>query len=449
MLRTSLPARRTRFGSKFALAVALASGTVIGATGIATPAYAQKQDYSKGFVEAYAPVADAVNAEGADIEAQKANIPAIVSAVKTEDDRFAAGQLILSMGSKSKDPALQRQGLEMMLQSGKVPAEQVGQFQFFVGNLAYQEKDYEAARTALKAAADAGYTENDPQGLIIESYFAEGKNAEGVSYLENVVKQRQAAGQQVPDNWLLRGLKVAYENSLADESVTLSSLLVKNTPTQQNWVNGLQVVRATHDWDDPASLDFLRLMRATNTLTTQRDYIDYIEAADARMLPNEVLSLVNEGIEAGVVPADETYFSEAKSIAQDRAEDDREATMDLVDEANSAADGVTARGAADSFMSFDDYANAEKMYQVALQKGGVDNERVLTRLGIVQIKQGKYDEGKATLAKVTGPRKAIAEMWSTYADVEANGGVQAVPAQAPAQQPAAAPAAETPAETSN
>ena len=446
MLRKSLPASRKRFGSKFALAAALASGTFVAASGIATPAYAKekpakaaKQDYSKGFVAAYSPVADAVNAEGADIAAQKANIPAIVSAVETEDDRFAAGQLILSMGSKSQDPALQRQGLEMMLKSGKVPAEQIGQFQFYVGNLAYQAKDYAAARTALMAAVEQGYTENDPEGLIVESYFAEGNANEGIAYLEKVVNARKAAGQEVPDNWLLRGLKVAYENKLPEASVALSRMLVESNPTQQNWLNGLQVVRATHDFDDQASLDFLRLMRVTDTLSTQRDYIDYIEAADPRMMSNEVLSLLDKGMKAGTVSSTETYFTEAKSIAQDRAADDRKEAPKLVDDAQKAANGVTARGVADTFLSFDDYANAEKMYQLALQKGGVDNERVLTRLGISQVQEGKYAEGKATLAKVTGPRAPIAQMWSAYADVQANGGTQpAAPAAAPA--PAETPA---------
>ena len=60
---------------------------------------------------------------------------------------------------------------------------------------------------------------------------------------------------------------------------------------------------------------------------------------------------------------------------------------------------------------------------MALAKGGIDAEkdRVMTRLGIAQIDEGKYAEAKATLAKVGGPRAAIAQLWAIYADQKAAG----------------------------
>ncbi|MCP5383969.1 MAG: hypothetical protein H6913_05075 [Altererythrobacter sp.] len=56
------PFRRT--GSNFAMAIALATGTMVATAGIALPVYAKekkndkepKADYSKGFVAAYTPV---------------------------------------------------------------------------------------------------------------------------------------------------------------------------------------------------------------------------------------------------------------------------------------------------------------------------------------------------------------------------------------------------------
>ncbi|MXO64424.1 hypothetical protein [Altericroceibacterium endophyticum] len=433
MLRMSLPVRRKAhkgLGSKIAMAMALAGGTVAGA-GIATPAFAQ--DYSKAFVKTYKPVADIVNAEGGDVASQKPNIPAVIAAIETEDDRFAAGQLILSMGSKLTDPSLQRQGLELMLASGKTPAEQVGQFQFYVGNFAYQAGDYAAAREALNAAAAAGYTDNDPEALIIESYFAEDQNKAGLDYLKQAVTARMDAGREVPDNWLLRGLKVAYENDMAAEATDIAALLAENNPTEQNWTNGLQVVRALNDFEGQEMLDVMRLMRATGSMTTQRDYIEYVEAADARRMANEVLAVLQEGEAAGLVPADEPFFNDAKSTAQERAASDREGASELLADAQSADTGVTALGAADLFMSFDDYANAEKMYALAVEKGGVDKNRALTREGIAQAMQGESDAARATLQQVTGNRAPIAEMWIAYVDAN-----DAPAAPAPAATPATA-----------
>jgi hypothetical protein len=59
------------------------------------------------------------------------------------------------------------------------------------------------------------------------------------------------------------------------------------------------------------------------------------------------------------------------------------------------------------------------MFQLALEKGGVDRDRVLTRLGIAQANQGKGDAAKATLAQVSGARAPVARMWSAYVDSRA------------------------------
>jgi hypothetical protein len=197
----------------------------------------------------------------------------------------------------------------MMLQSGKVPPEQVGQFQFFVGNLAYAEQDWAAARTALQAAIAAGYTQDDPEGLIAETYFSEGQAAQGLTFLRDVVDRRAAAGQNVPENWLLRGLRVAYEGNLPDQATEFSAQLVSQYPTERNWLQSLQVVDAMNSLEPQAQLDLLRLMMTTGALTERREFVNYIEAADVRVMSNEVLRVLQRGIEAGVFAADDTYYS--------------------------------------------------------------------------------------------------------------------------------------------
>jgi hypothetical protein len=59
------------------------------------------------------------------------------------------------------------------------------------------------------------------------------------------------------------------------------------------------------------------------------------------------------------------------------------------------------------------------MFALALQKGGVDRDQTLTRLGIAQVQQGKNAEAKGTFAQVSGTRTAVARMWTAYADSRA------------------------------
>src|SRR5688572_10722690 len=103
-----------RFVSAAAMAFSLAGGAVVATAVTFAPALAQREqkaNNSKAFVEAYQPVAEIVNAEGGDLNAAKAQVPAVLAAVETPDDRNVAGNLLLLLGNKLKDPALQRQGL--------------------------------------------------------------------------------------------------------------------------------------------------------------------------------------------------------------------------------------------------------------------------------------------------------------------------------------------------
>ena len=85
------------------------------------------------------------------------------------------------------------------------------------------------------------------------------------------------------------------------------------------------------------------------------------------------------------------------------------------DARKASATEATVTGAADALLSYGEPANAEELYTIALGKPGADMPRVLTRLGIAQVDQGKYAAAQETFAKVTGKRQPIARLWSSYA----------------------------------
>jgi tetratricopeptide (TPR) repeat protein len=412
---------RKRSASSIAMALALATGTAVAVAGFASPAYAQKKpkapkvEYSKPFVAAYEPVAKAFEAvaEGGDYAAIKAQFPGVVSAIGNEDDRYAAGQFGLTLGNKAKDTALQQQGLELMLASGKVAPEQIGQFQFFVGNLAYQAKDYAKARTALEAALAAGYVDDQAQALVMESYFGSGATNEGLAYLSKVVADRQAAGTAVPESWVVRGLAMAYKAKAAAQTNDLAALLVSTNPTPANWQASLQVVREVNQWSPEEVVDLGRLMMISGGMKADYDLAEYLEAADPRKLPNEVISALDAATAAGVIPANAPRFAEFRQIAQERAAADRADAAKAAGQAQ--ATGTAALGTGDLLLSVGNYAAAEAMYQQAIDKGGVDANRALTRKGIAQVRQGKTAEAKATFAQVQGTRVPLAKMWAIYA----------------------------------
>lgn len=406
----------------FTLSLAAGAAAVTGLS--ASPALAQRQQQqkpnnSRAFAEAYQPIADIVNA-GGDISGVKAQLPSVVAAIETADDRFSAGNLILLVGNKLGDQTLQRQGLELMVESGRADPAQLGQLQYFIGSLAYEAEDWAASRAALRAAISAGYTQDNVEGLIAESYFKEGLNQEGLDYLKGLIEGREAAGETVPDNWLLRGLQVAYQARLGDAATEWSAMLVSHSPTADNWLKALQVVGQVSLVDDPqVRLDLLRLMALTDSLSDRREYISYIEAADPRIMANEVAKVLDAGVRAGVFSNGDEYYAEIRRVVDERAPVDRADAPQLAAEARAAPAGRPAQNAGDVYLSLGSYAEAEEMYALALEKGGVDRDQLLTRLGIAQVYQGKYAEARATFSQVTGARAPVARMWTAYVESRA------------------------------
>ncbi len=428
---THFAPRRPRAGlaSSLAMAVRLAAGSLGASAMLAAPAAAQdeeepKQDYSEGFVTIYQPLAEQLNAEGANVAAVTGQIPQLVAAVQTADDRFAAGNLILSAGNKANDPQMQRQGLELMVASGKADPAKIGQLQYFIGTLAFNAKDYAAARQALEASQAAGYTatDNDIRELIAETYFAVDDTEGAIAYIDRASGEYRSAGQQVPERWLLRSLQSAYDTDRAELANEIIPELLAAYPSDRNWQNSLQVVAQLNDFTDQQRLDLLRLMREAGALSERADFVRYIEAADPRVMSNEVNSVLAAGVAAGQLQPGEAYYQEVKNIADSRASQDRRNAPTMIREAQSQGDPRYAAEAGDLLYSIDDYAQAEAMYQLALEKNHPERDTMLTRLGISQAKQGKLAEAQASFDQVSGARETIAEMWSLYAQSRMQGG---------------------------
>lgn len=438
---------RKRTGSHFALALALAASGALGAVALETPAQAQDEEaaqpnYTEGFVKAYQPLATRIEAKE-DPAALKAEIPALKAAVQSDDDRFVAGQAIYSIGTNAKDVALQREGLEMMLDSGKVPAEQKGLNLFAAGQLAYQAEDFASARARFEQAIAAGYDDPSAQGLLAESYFAEENYAAGLDSLTQAIAAQEAAGATIDEAWIQRGFAVSYNNQLGDKAAEFAKLYVTHYPSADVWGDAIAVQRSFFDYDDQALLDLMRLAERTQSLRSERDYVDYISAADPRRLPAEVGRIVEAGLAANMLNASDVLVSEAKSTAESQSASAREDLPQLEQDARASGSGALAASAAgDMYLNFENAAKAAEMYELALTKADADTGRVLTRLGIAQVDAGQFAEAKATFEKVEGPRAPIADLWALYADNQASGGATAT-AAAPAATPAAAPAADT------
>lgn len=417
--------------SRLSLALAMACGMTLTVMAIEAPAHAQKRNgkdqeaqatYSDAFRTAYAPAAELANANPRDGAAMRALIPAITASASTPDDRYAAGQFILATGTTLSEPALQLQGLSTMLDSGKVSAADAGRLNYAAGQLAYQTQDYGRARTYLEAAMQAGYTENDPRLLLVETHMQQNDAAGALNYLDRIVEEQIAAGQVPTETYLQRGLSAAYNAQLNEQALRYANLSARYYPDAKSWGNVIGLVRTGADLTDEQTLDLLRLQRKTESFRNGQEYLAYIGLADPRRLPNEVAAVIEEGYASGLLARDNTFASDALSTATSRQGQVRADLAGLERDANaSGAQLATVMAAGNVFLDAGQPAKAEQFYRKALTLPGADTATVLTRLGIAQVNQGKHVEAAATFNQVQGARTAVARLWATYAEQQGGG----------------------------
>jgi tetratricopeptide (TPR) repeat protein len=359
---------------------------------------------------------------GGMLSAEKAQLAAAAALAATADDRFMVGQLELQLGTVAVDNSLQRQGLLDMLASGKSNPADVGKFQFYIGNFAYSAGDYPGAITAFQASTATGYHDNDVEVLLADSYLKNHQIDKGLPALQSVIDRTKAAGQPVPVGWYRIGVVAAYNAKLVGPALSFGKGLILEEPGKKNWGLLLEVVRSVAHYPAQDELDLMRLMGRTNSYAEKQDFLEYIQSADARRLPGEVLDVIAAGTSSGMLSGGDPTISEAKSIANARVTADRASLPSLERDARApGANAATASAAGDALLSYGKSADAIAMYQIALGKPGVDTPRVLTRLGIAQTDSGDFAGAQATFAKITGPREPLGQLWSIYAAEKAAG----------------------------
>lgn len=426
--------------SRIALAVALSTGLSVGA---AVPAMAAKKDkkaetsanFSESFRAAAAPIQKAMTdataslpagAGPSDLAAAKAKIDAAlggdgkaafeaaVPTATTPDDKFALGSLMRNYGIISQGLEIKQRGTKMMLDSGKLPAENVGSVNFDAGVTAYQLKDWNSAATYLKAAKDAGYKDpnNQLDMVLADSYKRSGNTDAALQISKNEIAAAKAAGTAPSETALRSALQQAYDAKRLSESTEYAAMLGQYYPA--TWSVALSVVRQLASLPREQNLDLMRLMYLTNSMNDKRDYFEYLENVDPRAYPGEALKVINDGMAKGKLTQAEIGADKANTSAR-VGSDKATLPATAADAMKSGASVATVTGAGDVFLSYDEPAKAETFYAKALAMPGVDSSKVALRLGMTQVLQGKYAEAEANFAKVTDTRAPVAKMWSAYA----------------------------------
>ena len=366
---------------------------------------------TKAYAEGYNKTVNLLQA--GDFAGAKTAYDASAGSITAPNDMYWAGNVAIQLGSKTSDQVLQKSGIQMVLDSGLASPEENSRYSFFAGQFAYQDKDYAKAVEYLQRAYEAGYRDNDIATTLAEANNNAGDSAAALKWLNTAIDDRKAAGQTVPENWFKRGAALALDAKNGTEASIWLGRLVQAYPNQTNWRDTLVVYRDGVNLTTQENLDLMRLMRQVGALKSERDYGEYVDAADPRRLPGEVVAVIDEASANGV--SNSTYLNEQRKVAQGNVSGDKAGLAGAEKDARSASTGKTAAVTADAYLGYGDYAKAADLYTVALEKGSVDADEIHTRRGIARAQSGDKSGAMEDFDAVqSGNREAIADYWKLY-----------------------------------
>jgi hypothetical protein len=362
--------------------------------------------------EALAPALTAANAQ--DWAAAQAALPAAQAAAQGADAKYIVGQIQLRIGVGTQNPQLQAQAIEAMLASGGAQPDELRPLLTNQAALAANAGDLEKAQRAIARLVELNPDDHEVVARLAEINNDRNNKPEAVRLYQRALELQEANGQHAPENWYRRALAVAYEARLAEPTIALSQRLVSAYPSPTNWRDAMLIYLENARVEESVNIDAMRLMRVAQALNGERDYVEFAGMLNRAGLPGEVKAVLDEGIARGMLEASRPAVRELMTGATGRIAEDRASLAGLRTRALAAGTGREARGTAEAYLGYGQHAEAAELYRAALQKGGVDNDLVNTRLGIALALAGQRAEAEAAFRAVGGQRQQLARFWLAW-----------------------------------
>lgn len=426
-----------RFLSHFSMAVALATVGTLAMTALPQDAHAAKKKKEK---ESGPQVSKEIRPKVVEIQAGMASetpevakplVESLLAETTTPDDRFIAGQLAIQLGGTLKDTQLQEKGLIASLDSGLTDPERLPSFNFFAGNFAYSAERWADAAQRFQAAYDLGYRENNVAPLLAETYFKRNMPTEGMAKWNAILNDANASGTKAPEAWY----RMARDRALAtgDKRVHAAWALkwASAYPSGDSWGDAVAASRRTSQADSVQNLEVLRFMKATGSLTTARDYKEFAEEAQRKNLFGEVVAVLEDGQQRGLIGSSDPMVAELLAPARREVSTDRASLPSQPAGVRGSGSSSVMMNFADVWLGYKDFGKAVAFYEAGLAKPGADMDRGYMGVGTALAYAGDFDAAAKAFAKVTGTRANLAAMWTTWIGQQKAPAAPAAPAAEP------------------
>jgi tetratricopeptide (TPR) repeat protein len=285
-----------------------------------------------------------------------------------------------------------------------------------LSQIAYQQKDYNAAIDWAQKGIDSGQDTAEARILIADAYRLQGKFKDCVQATQEVIARSERANQRPSENALLALNECQGKiNDTAGQGKTIEKL-VSYYPKAIYWQNAMIVLINSTKNDDRLLLQVYRLQAEVGTLTR---YAEMAQLCMEQGFPGEAIGILQQGLAKGVwtdareKAKNERLLDAARKKLSQEKEDIAKSESEAVRTAN--GDLMVAVGASYLF-NLGNPEKAASLIQQGIGKGlkNIPLYDAYITLGLAEAKKKSAGEAKKSFEKVdkNDNYERLAKLWS-------------------------------------
>jgi len=353
---------------------------------------------------------------------------------KTDFDNYKINAIRAFVAISQKDYAAADAAYEAMAASPVMPKDEVKSTLHNAVLLASMSKHWPQVIKYVTQLQASGASDDKMDSALANAYYQTNDFPHAAAVAQKLIDAALTAHQK-PDHDAL----VILENSLAQQKDEAGAERAMEQFTlyyggPKNWSNLIDIAFGTPHMQELDALYLYRLRFLCGATTSNEDYSYAAGIALKIGYPAEAQSDLEKGISSGALSSSGKTAG-LLSQARSGARTDEHSLKAIAAAAEHAKSGEQAVKLAEDYWGYGRYADAAAAAQQGIAKGYPrDPGEGHFILGIALIAQGKYDDGRAALAKVTGSpaRTKAVHLWDLYAQSKV---MQAVDATTPAPAP--------------
>jgi hypothetical protein len=338
----------------------------------------------------------------------------------TPYEAFVLNQMRTQLGQASGNNELTLQGLQAMIDSGRMaPADKLRFIDAVAGIYYGNVKDYDKAIVWFnRYGTESGDTAKQRQ-YIVRSYFLKNDFATTkTEVLKDIEAAKKSGVAPLKDELNLLG-NVGIKTKDTDLYLQAVEELTRYYPTEDYWNDLLNRTRGKKTYAPRLDLDLVRLKAVA--VPSKMEPEDYAEQAELAVLGgffSEAKIAMDKGFPGGI-PAgkDKAALQKIRDSANKGAADDAKNIDSGVAAAQKSKDGVGLVNLGYNYITLGQFDKGVDLMKQGIAKGVSKNpDDAKLRLGYALAMAGKKDESVKLLETITGNdgRADIARYWIMY-----------------------------------